>query len=146
MQTFAAYSDARQAGERLVRDLANGSQAASLSASQSRDALAAIQRLDAFRQSSEAAVSLFAAVSEFVEASARLTGRTLPEAVDGYLANVASVKRKDIAEAVGEFLQMQEALTKAPKSGRRDVHDNATTAKLVTPFRRRISKHRRLRP
>ena len=87
MQTFAAYSDARQRGERLVRDLATGSQAAGLSASQSRDALAALQRLDGFRQSTGRRVSLLAAVSEFVEASARLNGRTLAEAVDGYLRN-----------------------------------------------------------
>jgi integrase len=118
MQTFAAYSDARQAGERLVRDLANGSQAAGLSASQSRDALAAMQRLDAFRQSTGRRVSLLAAVSEYVESSTRLNGRTLPEAVDGYLANVASVKRKDIAEAVNEFLETQAPLTKSAKGQR----------------------------
>jgi integrase len=118
MQTFAAYSDARQAGERLVRELANGSQAAGLSASQSRDALAAMQRLEAFRQSTGRRVSLLAAVSEYVETSARLTGRTLPEAVDGYLANVASVKRKDIGEAVGEFLETQAPLTKSAKGQR----------------------------
>ena len=118
VQTFAAYSDARQAGERLVRDLATGSQAAGLSASQSRDALAALQRLDGFRQSTGRRVSLLAAVSEFVEASARLNGRTLPEAVDGYLATVASVKRKDITEAVDEFLQAQAPLTKGANGQR----------------------------
>jgi integrase len=118
MQTFTGYADARQAGERLVRDLASGSQAAGLSASQSRDALAAMQRLDAFRQSSGRRVSLLAAVSEYVEASDRLNGRTLPEAVDGYLANVASVKRKDINEAVGEFLEAQIPLTKGANGQR----------------------------
>jgi hypothetical protein len=45
MQTFAAYSDAKTAAERIVRELANGSQASSLTASQSRDALAALERL-----------------------------------------------------------------------------------------------------
>ena len=111
MQTFAAYSDARQAGERLVRELANGSIAAGFSASQSRDALAALQRLEALRQSTGRRVSLLAVASEYAEASARLNGRTLREAVDGYLANVASVKRKDIGEAVDEFLQSQAPLT-----------------------------------
>jgi len=111
VQTFAAYSDARQAGERLVRDLASGSEAAGLSASQSRDALSAIQRLEGFRQSTGRRVSLLAAVSEYVDGCTRLNGRTWPEAIDGYLANVASVKRKDIAEAVEEFLKAQKPLT-----------------------------------
>ncbi len=111
MQTFAAYSDARQAGERLVRELADGSLAAGFSASQSRDALAALQRLEALRQSTGRHMSLLAVASEYAEASARLNGRTLREAVDGYLANVASVRRKDIAESVAEFLQSQVPLT-----------------------------------
>ena len=34
MQTFAAYSDAKAAAERIVREMANGSQAAALNASQ----------------------------------------------------------------------------------------------------------------
>ena len=51
MQTFAAYSAAKAAAaERIVRDAANGSQAAALTASQSRDALAALQSLESFRQ------------------------------------------------------------------------------------------------
>jgi hypothetical protein len=41
MQTFTTYSDAREAAERVVRELANGSQAAALTATQSRDALVA---------------------------------------------------------------------------------------------------------
>ena len=40
MQTFRTYSDAREADERVVRELANGSNAATFSATQSRDALA----------------------------------------------------------------------------------------------------------
>jgi len=47
MQTFAAYSDAKTAAERIVRDMANGSQAAALNGTQSRDALAALERLAA---------------------------------------------------------------------------------------------------
>ena len=46
MQSFAAYSEAKAAAEHIVREMANGSQAAALSASQSRDALAAFERLD----------------------------------------------------------------------------------------------------
>jgi integrase len=113
MQTFAAYSDAKAAAERIVRDAANGSQAAALSASQSRDALAALQSLESFRQSTGRAVSLLAAVREFVEASGKLHGRSLDEAVTGYLRTVVSVTRKDIAEAVAEFLQADAPRTKA---------------------------------
>jgi hypothetical protein len=98
MQTFASYPDAKAAAERLVREVANGSQAAALNASQSRDALAAFERLQGFYQASGRRVSLLAAVSEFVEASAKLNGRTLGEAVTGYLHTVVSVKRKDIKE------------------------------------------------
>jgi integrase len=113
MQTFAAYSDAKAAAERIVRDTASGSQAAALSASQSRDALAALQSLESFRQSTGRAVSLLAAVREFVEAAGKLHGRSLDEAVTGYLRTVVSVTRKDIAEAVAEFLQADAPRTKA---------------------------------
>jgi hypothetical protein len=104
MQTFASYSDAKTAAERIVRELANGSQAAALNTTQSRDALAAFERLQRFYQVSGRRVSLLAAVSEFVEASGKLHGRTLDEAVTGYLRSVVSVKRKDVSEAVEQFL------------------------------------------
>jgi hypothetical protein len=81
MQTFANYSAAKIAAERIVRDLADGSQAAALNATQSRDALAAFERLQGFFQASGRRVSLLAAVSDFVEASGKLGGRTLGEAV-----------------------------------------------------------------
>ena len=113
MQTFTTYSDAREAAERVVRELANGSQAAGLTATQSRDALVAFERLQGFYQSTGRRVSLLAAVSEFVEASAKLNGRTMGEAVEGYLRTVASVSRKDIKEAVAEFLQADAPRTKA---------------------------------
>jgi hypothetical protein len=57
MQTYAVYSDAKAAAERIVRDAANGSQAAALSASQSRDALAALERLDGYFLRPKASVS-----------------------------------------------------------------------------------------
>ena len=113
MRTFARYPEAKTAAERIVREAANGSQAAALSATQSRDALAALQRLESFRQSTGRAVSLLAAVSEFVEAAGKLHGRTIDEAITGYLRTEVSVKRKDIAEAVAEFLLADAPRTKA---------------------------------
>jgi integrase len=118
MQTFANYPDAKAAAERIVRDTASGSQAAALTASQSRDALAALQSLASFRQSTGRAVSLLAAVREFVEAAGKLHGRSLDEAVAGYLRIVVSVKRKDIKEAVAEFLQADAPRTKAAEGQR----------------------------
>ena len=104
MQTFAAYSDAKAAAERIVREAASGSQAAALSASQSRDALAALQRLESFRQSTGKRLSLLAIVSEHVGLMEKLNGRSPGEAVEGFLQTVVSVRRKDITEAVEEFL------------------------------------------
>ena len=71
--------------KRIVRELANGSQAAALNATQSRDALAAIERLQGFYQASGHRVSLLTAVSDYVEAAGKLHGRSLNEAVKGYL-------------------------------------------------------------
>jgi integrase len=121
MQTFTTYSDAREAAERIVRELANGSQAGALTATQSRDALAAFERLQGFYQSTGCRVSLLAAVSEFVEASAKLNGRTMGEAVAGYLRTVASVKRKDVKEAVAEFLQADAPRTRASDGQRAQI-------------------------
>ena len=118
MQTFAAYSDAKAAAERIVRELVDGSQAAVLSASQSRDALAALERLESFRQSTGRAISLLAAASELVESLGKLHGRSLDEAVTGYLRTVVSVKRKDIKEAVEEFIAGRQHKTEA-KDGKR---------------------------
>ena len=56
---------------------------------------------------------MLAAVSEFVEAAGKLHGRSLDEAVTGYLRTVVSVKRKDIGEAVTEFLQADVPRTRA---------------------------------
>jgi hypothetical protein len=118
MQTFAHYSDAKAAAERIVRDLANGSQAAALNATQSRDALAAFERLQGFFQASGRRVSLLGAVSEFVEAAGKLGGRTLAEVVEAYLRTVATVKRKDVAAAVEEYIQINEPRTRAANGQR----------------------------
>lgn len=103
LRTFTSYGEAKTEAERIVRELATGSQNAALTASQSRDALAAIERLEAFRLATGNQFSLLTAVSEFCEASAKLPGFSLRNAVDGFLTTVAVVARKDLAEAVAEF-------------------------------------------
>jgi hypothetical protein len=69
--------------------------------------------LQGFFQTTGRHVSLLAAVSEFVEASAELNGRTLGEVVEGYLRTAAGVKRQNIAEAIEEFLQLDAPRTHA---------------------------------
>ena len=118
MQTFATYSEAKDAGERIVREIAQGSQAASLSASQSRDALAAFERLATLHQSTGRKFSLLGAVSEFAEVVAKLRGRSVAEAVAGYLQTVVTVKTKSIAEAVEEFITSRQHKTES-KDGKR---------------------------
>jgi len=118
MASFPSYSLAKRHADALARDLAKGSQVTALNPAQARDALAALERLADFYRTTGRHVSLLATASEFVEASAKLNGRTLSEAVEGYLRTVANVKRKDIKQAVGEFIQSEEARTKA-KNGQR---------------------------
>jgi integrase len=113
MERFHSYSEVKRRADALVKELAQGSQVTALTPRQATDALAALERLQGLFQQTGRRRSLLAAVSEYVEASVRLNGRTIPEAIDGYLANVASVKRKDVAEAVEEFIKASEPLTKA---------------------------------
>ena len=119
LRTFATYGDAKAEADRIVRDLAGGSQATALTGSQSRDALAALERLEANRQATGKRFSLLAAVSEFSEVIALLNGRPLRVAVDGFLTTVADVKRKDLAEAVTEFTASREPKTKPKRTGER---------------------------
>jgi integrase len=113
MASFASYSLAKRHADGLVKDLSKGSQVTALQPAQARDALAALERLADFYRATGRRVSLLTGISEFVEASAKLGGRTLGEAVTGYLRTVATVKRKDIGEAVTEFLQTDAPRTKA---------------------------------
>jgi integrase len=98
--------------------LSNGSQAPALSASQSRDALAAFERLATLHQSTGRKFSLLWAVSEFSEAVAKLGERSLGDAVTGYLHTVVSVKRKDIKDAVEEFIESRKHRSES-KNGKR---------------------------
>jgi len=118
MASFRTYSEAKRHADGLVKDLAKGSQVTALNPAQARDALAALERLTDFYRTTGRRVSLLAGISEFAEASAKLNGRNLGEAVEGYLRNVATVKRKDIGEAVTEFLQADAPRTKASNGQR----------------------------
>ena len=71
------YSEAMAEANKLVKLLAEGSQAAALTARQATDALAALERLRSFYQSTGRKVSLLAAASELSEAAEKLGGRPL---------------------------------------------------------------------
>lgn len=111
MKAFPTYSDAKRHGDELVKELAKGSQSTLLTPAQANDALASIDRLQRFLQETGIRTSMLASVSEYCEASTRLKGRTLAEAVDGYLNAVVSVKRQDLAKAVDELITAEERRT-----------------------------------
>jgi len=113
MASFPSYSLAKRHADGLVKALAKGSQVTALHPAQARDALTALERLADFYRTTGRRVSLLAAVSVFVESSEKLHGRSVDEAVEGFLRTVADVKRKDIKEAVTEFLQADAPRTKA---------------------------------
>lgn len=121
VKQFATYSKAKDFADALVKDLAKGSQSTALAPTQATDALAAVERLKAFYQQTGRSVSLLRAVSEYVDAARVLNGHTLAEAVEGFMANVVTVKRKDLAEAVEEFIQADEPRTKSA-NGQRAQH------------------------
>ncbi|MGO9477299.1 MAG: tyrosine-type recombinase/integrase [Limisphaerales bacterium] len=123
MASFPSYSLAKRHADGLVKDLAKGSQVTALIPAQARDALAALERLTEFYRATGRRVSLLAAVSEFVEASGKLHGHTMGEVVEGYLHTVATVKRKDIAAAVEEFIQANESRTRAAAGQRPQLSD-----------------------
>jgi integrase len=131
MASFPSYSLAKRHADGLVKDLSKGSQVTALNPAQARDALAALERLTDFYRATGRRVSLLAGISEFVESSTKLNGRPLGEAVEGYLQNVASVKRKDVHEAVEEFLAAESPRTKAVKGQRAQLDaDYANHRKL----------------
>jgi integrase len=118
MERFQTYSEVKRRADALVKELAQGSHVTALTPRQATDALAALERLQGFFQQTGRRVSLLAAVSEFAESSAKALGRNLGEVVDGWLNTVAAVRRKDVAEAVEEFILADEPRTKAGEGQR----------------------------
>ena len=118
IKAFPTYSAAKRTGDTLAGDLAKGSQVTALTPGQARDALAAFERLEAYRQSTGRRVSLLRAVSEYAESAGKLDC-SVPEAVDGYLSTVAKVKRKDLKEAIDLFIDERKLRTVPDKEGKR---------------------------
>jgi integrase len=111
--TYAGKDGAKEFADELVKELANGSQAPLLTSGQAGDALGALELLQDFYQSTGKRVTLRAGIAEYVEAAKKLHGRSLSEAIDGFNSTVATVTRKDIGEAVAEFVEGRKHLTQA---------------------------------
>lgn len=118
MKGYPTYSAAKRAADDLVKDLAKGSQTPNLTPGQASDALAALDRLQRFYQSTGHRVSLLRVASEYCEAQGRLPNHTLAQAVDGFLTTVATVKRKPLADAAEEYITDRKPLAES-KNGER---------------------------
>jgi integrase len=115
---FPKYSEAKKAADKTVRDLAKNTGVPTLSPGQASDALAAFERLQSFYVSTGRRVSLLTAVCEYCDSASKFNGHNFPEAFDGFLKTVVCVKRKDLTQAVEDFIAGEEVRTKA-NDGRR---------------------------
>ena len=134
IREFRTYADAKREGDKLVAELAKGSEVTALTPKQASDALAALQRLDGFYQSIGKRVSLLAGISEYCEAAAKLRGHTLCEAIDRFNATVAVVQRKALTEAVTEFIEGRKHLAEE-KDGKRSKHSPVYERHVATWLR-----------
>ena len=117
-QQFQKYRAALKKAKVIVRDMAKGSHASSLTASQSRDALVALEYIQNFYTDTGKKISLSSAVSEYTQLAKKVLPRSPSEAVDGFLRTVITLKRKDILEAVKEFIQVDAPRTKSTNGER----------------------------
>jgi integrase len=131
MKNFRTYSEAKSYADVLVKELDKGSQTAALTAGQAADAITALELLRGFYRDTGSNISLKRAVADYVEAARHLNGHTLAEAVEGYMANIVSVKRKDLAEAVEEFIQTDEPRTKASNGQRAQLSSEYTRIRAL---------------
>ena len=106
--TYAGDTGAKKFADGLVKELAKQSSVALLTPTQADDALAALGLLNAFCESTGRRVSLVSAVSEFCESTKKLHGRTMTEAVTGFMRDAAMVKPKKIGEAVEQFIESRQ--------------------------------------
>ena len=119
LRTFETYGQAKQEAERIVRDLATGSQNVALSSKDAADAIAVRDALDAFRRDTGRSLTALQSVTNYLDAAKLLPpGTNLAEAVQGYLRTVAVVQRKLLSEAVMDFTEARRPKA-APQPGKR---------------------------
>ena len=107
MQTFAAYSAAREAAERIVKELCGRLPSGpALTATQSRDALAAFATPAKPLSSPTGGGTSLAWGRVGICRGVRQVERAHPAArpSKGFMQTVASVQRKDIKQAVADFI------------------------------------------
>ena len=117
MRDFKTYAEAKREGDKVIADLAMGRTSA-LSPGQAADALNALEELQRFYQATGRRISIRSAVGAYCEALRKLKEHTLEAGVEGFLTTVATVKRKDLAEAVEQFVESRKFKTVA-KDGKR---------------------------
>ena len=121
LKECVSYAAAKRAADIAVAGLHKG-KALTLTPGQANDALAAFERLQGFYEVTGKRASLLASISEFAEAAILLHKRDIPrtlgEAVQGYISNIASVGRQAIEVAVEEFITAEEPRTKAGEGQR----------------------------
>jgi integrase len=115
VKSFSTFSEARMEAEAKVRELDEGNQSSILSAREASEALAIRQAVDAYRRDAGSKVTALEAVTRYLDAARKLAGRSLADAVDAYLKTIVTLKRRDLAQAVAEFIA-----TRAPKTVAKD--------------------------
>ena len=118
---FTTYSTAKREGDKVVAELAKGAQAARLTPGQATDALAAVECLRGFYEATGQKVSILSAVQSYCAAARKLGDRPLGEAVDGFLAGAATVKRMDVLKAVEQFIEERKQKTVAQNGKRPEI-------------------------
>jgi integrase len=121
MKSFAQYSGeagAKKWADDKAQELSSGSKVPALNARQADDALAALRNLQRFYEDTGTRVSLQEGIAAYCAAVKRLGSHTLSDCVERFLATVAVVKRKPLADAVAEFIEGRKHLAEA-KDGKR---------------------------
>jgi integrase len=134
MKAFDRYGGedgALKFAEDLVKELAKGSQTTALTPAQATAALAALERLDALRIATGKRLSLLGAASDLAEAVTRLGTHSLSDAVNGFLGNVASIKRKDLSEAIEELIAQDEPRTKSSHGERAQLSSEYSRIRAI---------------
>ena len=130
MKSFPNYSGdegAKKYADNLVKQLAKQSSVALLTPAQADDALAAIGLLNAYRESTGQHITLVSAVSELVEAKKKLHGRSMSEAVAGFMRDSVTVKSKPIGEAVELFIESRQHKNDSKNGKRAQLSSSYTT-------------------
>ncbi|MEK7780212.1 MAG: site-specific integrase, partial [Verrucomicrobiota bacterium] len=121
LPNYSGPGGAKEFADKLAPELAKQTQATMLTPGQANDALAAFEHLYAFQRDTGQSVSLLAAVSEYCQLKRKIGTRNTNEVADGFLKNVATVKREELSKAVEEFLAGEEHRTKSHNGQRSQI-------------------------